>query len=347
MDILFDDIGSYPLPKGVTREWVEDAFMKRDRDGRLFSIIQSAMRQKLEAGLDVANYPQFQDMNQMFLRIINDPAFCEEPLLVREDKAKIVELEAIEPLAREYVEKHGRRLRVRVCITGPVELYLKQFGGSAFSDVLNNLARSIDRFIRNSIKNEGSLEVSTISIDEPSLGINPQIMFKDEDIIEALSVASSSASAYQRDTEIHLHSPLHYKLICEVSSINIIGVESAANPSYLELIDKKDIEESDSSLRVGVSRTDIHALVAELNEKYGTNVWREPGKLNDIITSMETPKTIAGRLENAYRIFGDLVRYAGPDCGLGSWPSQEIAYGLLKNTGDGIKEFLKSSRVTV
>jgi 5-methyltetrahydropteroyltriglutamate--homocysteine methyltransferase len=165
-------------------------------------------------------------------------------------------------------------------------------------------------------------------------------MFNDNDIIESLNIATRTSGLNKIDTEIHLHSPLHYKLICRVPSIGIIGVESAANPSYLDLIDKKDLEDHNKYLRVGISRTDIFGMAAVLNEKYGTNVWKEPARLEEIITEMETPGTISNRLHKAYSIFGDRIKYAGPDCGLGSWPSQELAFKLLKNTCIGIKEFM-------
>ena len=166
-------------------------------------------------------------------------------------------------------------------------------------------------------------------------------MFSDSDLIAALEKASKTASSHKIDTEIHLHSPLHYKLVCNVPSISVIGVESAASPSYLDLIDKKDLSEYDKFLRIGVSRTDIFNLSSVLNEKYGINVWKEPGRLEEIVTVMETPQIIEKRLENAYALFGDRIKYAGPDCGLGSWPTQDMAFRLLNNTGKGIKEFLK------
>lgn len=338
--ILFDDIGSYPLPAGTNKEWIASAV--KNNDPKLISILRDAMRQKMDAGVDVPTYPQFQDMNQQFLGIINDESATEEPLIVRREKARIMELEAIEEVGAEYYRKNGRKLNVRICVTGPVELYLKQFGGTAYKDVLNAFAASIDRFIGNSIDSAKQIRIAAVSIDEPSIGINPQIMFNDADLIEALTIASKTAFTNKIDTEIHLHSPLHYKLICRVPSIGIIGVESAANPSYLDLIDTKDLEEYDKFLRVGVARTDIFGLAAVLNEKYGTNVWKEPTKLEEITAQMETPEIIAKRLEKAYGIFGGRIKYAGPDCGLGSWPSQELAFKLLKNTGIGIKEFLKN-----
>ncbi len=340
--ILFDDIGSYPLPKDVDKGWIAGAVKKSDP--KSFNIIRDAMRQKIEAGVDVPTYPQFRDMTQQFLEVINDGSMTEEPMLVRRDKARIMELEALEEVGVEYYKKTGRILNIRICVTGPVELYLKQFGGTSYKDVLNAFAASIDRFIGNSIDSAKQFRITTVSIDEPSIGINPQIMFSDSDLVEALEKAAKTAASHKIDTEIHLHSPLHYKLICRVPSIGIIGVESAANPSYLDLIDKKDLDEYDKFLRVGVARTDIFNMAAALNEKYGTNVWKDPSKLEEIVSGMETPHTIEKRLEKTCGLFDERIKYAGPDCGLGSWPTQELASSLLKNTGMGIKEFLKKRK---
>ena len=168
---------------------------------------------------------------------------------------------------------------MRICVTAPLELYTKQFGGATYTDILDIFSINVDRFINSAIENARQFEIATISIDEPSIGINPQIMFNDSDIIGALEKAGKTAWSKKIDTEIHLHSPLHYGLICETESINIIGVESAANPSYLSLIDKEDLETCDKFIRVGVSRTDIFCMSAVINEKYGLNVWREPSKL--------------------------------------------------------------------
>jgi methionine synthase II (cobalamin-independent) len=52
-------------------------------------------------------------------------------------------------------------------------------------------------------------------------------------------------------------------------------------------------------------------------------------------------KKIKKRLEKAYSIFGDRIKYVGPDCGLGHFPNQELAYLVLKNTSEGIKAFYK------
>ncbi|MCD4703822.1 MAG: methionine synthase [Methanosarcinaceae archaeon] len=345
VDLIFDDIGSYPLPEGITREWVESTFSNEgssteSRD-ELFSIIDSAFQQKLDAGVMVPTYPQFRGMDRQFMSIINDPDCAEEPFKVREDCARIGELEAIEAAAARYREEHGEKPDVRVCVTGPLELYLKDFGGTEYTDILNALAVSVDRFVSNSIRSAKNFNIRTISIDEPSIGINPQIMFEDHELVDALTLCTSTAAKRHTDVEIHLHSPLHYNLACDTPNINVIGVESAASPSYLDLIDKKVLEDSDSFLRVGVARTDIFNLVAVLNEKYNTNVWKEPHVMHEIVTDMETPEIVEKRLDKAYSIFGDLIKYAGPDCGLGSWPTQQMAGQLLSNVAEGIARFRK------
>jgi len=337
--IIFDDIGSYPLPDTVTKEWIQDAFLNRTDDEKLFPIINSAFQQKIDAGVHVPTYPQFQDMYQQFLPVINNPECAEEPFKVRKECAHILELEIIEATAAKYREEHGEKLDVRVCITGPLELYLKDFGGTEYTDILDLLAESVDRFVKNSIRSAENFNIRTVSIDEPSIGINPQVMFDGPELIAALTIASQSASKHGADVEIHLHSPLHYELACDTPTIDVIGVESAANPSYLDLIDRKVLEDSDSFLRVGVARTDIFNLAAVLNEKYNINVWKEPARLLEIVMDMETPDVVTKRLGKAYSIFGERIRYAGPDCGLGAWPTQEIAARLLNNVARGIAEF--------
>lgn len=74
--------------------------------------------------------------------------------------------------------------------------------------------------------------------------------------------------------EIHVYSPLKYKLICE-TPINVIGFEYAGNPSYIDLLDRKVLEDSNTYVGVGVSRTDIFSLISIVNEKYGVNAWKE------------------------------------------------------------------------
>jgi 5-methyltetrahydropteroyltriglutamate--homocysteine methyltransferase len=187
-----------------------------------------------------------------------------------------------------------------------------------------------------------NFKIATVSIDEPSIGLNPELGFDENEIISALTDASKAASKWGADVEIHLHSALYYNLACETPTINVIGVESAGTPSYLELIDKRVLEDTDSFLRLGIARTDIFSLAGVLNERYCTNVWKDQQYLPEIVTGLETPAVIEKRLKLFYRRFGNLIKYVGPDCGLGSWPNQRIAFILLSNVAQGIRDFRES-----
>ncbi len=118
-----------------------------------------------------------------------------------------------------------------------------------------------------------------------------------------------------------------------------MGIESASHPDYLELIDKKMLEETDSFIRAGIARTDILSMSAQLNERQGVNLWQDMPRLEREIMEMESPAVMAKRLEKAYDLFGERLRATGPDCGLGSWPGQDLAARLLENCASAVREF--------
>ncbi|RJS82418.1 methionine synthase [Methanophagales archaeon] len=340
---LFDDIGSYPLPEGTTKDWVEAAFADiHSHRNALYGIITEAMRQKLNAGVEIPTYPQFQNMISQFNDPILDTERTEAPLLIKEEEARIIELYALEQMAAEYREEKGEKLKLRICVTGPIELYYKQFPPPVYIDVLSNIAKSVGRYIKHAVENAKNYEVKCASLDEPSMGLDPRI--EEEGVITALGLASQYAAQKGVDIQIHLHSPIFYDTVCQVEGINVIGVESAANPSLLALIDKTQLEKYDKYLRIGVSRTDIFSMAAEYNETHHTNAFKDKGALETIINDYNSPEQVKKRLANAYSIFGDRIGYVGPDCGLGAFTTQELAYLLLKNTAEGLKYFYADSR---
>jgi 5-methyltetrahydropteroyltriglutamate--homocysteine methyltransferase len=243
--------------------------------------------------------------------------------LIKRDEARILEMEAV-PAGQ----------KVRVCVTGPIELYISAFGATAYTDILYTLAESVSRFLEGA-KEEGKMALA--SLDEPSLGLNSSIIFSEEEIQEALEIASRPCR--EMDCEVHLHSPLYASLCARVSGINILGVESAAHPDYLRLIDRDLLEDTETYLRAGIARTDILALSAKLNDIYGTNLWEDLPRLEREILKMESPKVMKARLDQAYSMFGERLIATGPDCGLGSWPSQELAGDLLRNCSAAIASF--------
>jgi len=337
-DIIFIDGGSLPTPEGFTREWVKVAAENRDEDEKLFPMIREAFRRKIDVGVHVPTYPQFRDMIGQFLDIIRDEKNCYEPYVLKEENAKILELQIIDEVAKQYTEETGETLEVRVCVAGPTDLYLQAFGATAYVDAYHILALDLENFIKQAFKTAKNFKIRVIALDEPSLGMNDRIQFSDADIISALTLISTYARKQGADMEIHLHSPLKYKLVCE-TPINVIGFEYAATPSYMDILDRKVLEDSDTYIRIGVSRTDISSLIGIINETYGVNAWKEKKYMKKIVTELETPYIVKKRLETAFSILGDRIKYASPDCGLAFWPDQDLAFKLLENTAKGINEF--------
>ncbi|NOZ82530.1 MAG: hypothetical protein GXN98_01745 [Euryarchaeota archaeon] len=133
--VLIDDIGSFPLPEGVSREKFSELYPKAQEafaEGRkleelpeleLFcSVVESSLLAKIETGIDVVTYPQHQDMHSQFLQPIEKHQ--REPYLIQEEHAVIPELYIAERVARERYQETGEPLRLRVCVTGAIELYL-------------------------------------------------------------------------------------------------------------------------------------------------------------------------------------------------------------------------------
>ncbi len=313
--IFYDDIGSFPLPRGVKIAGLS-------REGYL-DLVSSVLAIKRRAGVECPTYPQLRDMIRMFMDEIENPDQAESPYLIKTEHALIRELEAVHT---------GEN--VRVCVTGPLELYLSAFGATAYSDILCSLAESVARYLEKA-GDMGKMAVA--SLDEPSLGMNSNIVFSEDEIIEALEIASRPCRGM--DCEVHLHSPLYAEICARVSGINIVGIESASHPDYLGLIDKKMLEETDSFIRAGIARTDILSMSAQLNERQGVNLWQDMPRLEREIMEMESPAVMKKRLEKAYDLFGERLRATGPDCGLGSWPGQDLAARLLENCASAVREF--------
>ncbi|MCX6669608.1 MAG: methionine synthase [Methanothrix sp.] len=313
--IFFDDIGSYPLPKGVRLE-----SLSRDQ---YLQLVRDVLAQKVDAGVEVPTYPQFRDMIRMFMDPIEDPRLVESPYLIKKENASILELQAVPP---------GQK--ARVCVTGPLELYISAFGATNYTDILYRLAESVARFLKNA-KDLGKITVA--SLDEPSLGISSNIVFSQDEILKALEIASLPCQGM--DCEVHLHSPLYAELCALVPGISIVGIESAAHPDYLKLIDRKLLEETDTYLRAGIARTDILSMAARVNEQKGINLWDDMARLEKEILDLESPLVMKKRLSAAFSQFGERLRATGPDCGLGSWPSQDLASRTLANCAMALRAF--------
>ena len=338
MNILLDDIGSFPLPKNINKKLFNKAYvqareaiingksMKKDEFllNNFYRVVIDSFRKKLETGLDVVNYPQHYDMHKQFTDAIHK-AMDKGTYIVNEKDAVIPEVHVIKDEAKRLYEETGSRVQLRVCVTGPLELYLKEVGTTLYRDILLMLAETVRLFARHSILNSKHVKTELIALDEPSFGF--QDVTADREIL--LDVLEKALDFKGVVKHVHLHSPARAQDILDVKNLDALSIEYAASPRNIESIPKNMLEQADKQIRVGISRTDVDSMIAELSNR---------GVMKPTVTQLvENEEIIRKRFTLTKEKYGETMTFAGPDCGLGGWPTQDAAQLLLKRTVNAVK----------
>jgi 5-methyltetrahydropteroyltriglutamate--homocysteine methyltransferase len=338
MEPLVDDIGSFPLPAEVDRETYNKAYqLARDAmtnggevSGNQFirenfyDVTINSFKLKIGTGLDVVNTPWHYDGVRQVSDAVHK-AMENGTFIVDEKDAFLPEVRVIEAEAKRLSEYFGKKIALRACMFGPMELYLQEMGTVAYRDVLGGFAETIRRFAKNSLVNTKYVKTEVISIDEPSFGFM-NINAEKEVLIEVLEKAFNFKGAVR---QIHLHSASRIPDVLQVGNIDVVSFEYGASPHNIESVSRRMLDDADKQIRVGVARTDIGSIMAELNDKGIPKPTAEQ--------LVESKEVIKQRYIKAKQKYGDRMTFTGPDCGVGGWPSQEAAQLLLKTTVNAIK----------
>jgi len=333
-----DDVGSFPLAPNVNKETFSvayklartaaingenlrtDAFLEKN----FCTVVLDSFKLKLASGLDVANFPQQYDGLRQVGDVLHQ-AMEKGSFLVDEKTAVLPEVYLINQEAKALSEEFGRKIQLRVSIFGPLEQYLHEVGNTPYQDVLDGLSGTIQRFAKNSVLNGKYIETKVVSIDEPSFGFN-NIQASSDVVCGVLEKAFDFTGATR---QIHLHSAAGVHDLLRVKNLDVLSFEYAASPKNIESVPKSMLEGADKQIRVGIARTDIDGILAELYEK---------GIEKPLANQMAEPEeTIKKRYKVAKEKYGERMTFTGPDCGLGGWPSQEAAALLLKRTVEAVK----------
>lgn len=339
MNTLVDDIGSFPLPRNISKKLFNTAYVlareaiingkdiKKDEFllNNFYQVIMDSFRKKLNTGLDIVNYPQHYDMHKQFTDVIHT-AMDKGTYMVDEKDAVIPEVYVIREEAKRLYEETGSKLSLRVCVTGPLELYLKEIGTTPYKDVLLMFAETVRLFAENSILNSKYVKTEVAALDEPSFGF--QDVTADRDMI--LDVLEKAFDFKGVIKHVHLHSPSRVRDILDVKNLDVLSFEYAASPKNIESVSKNMLESADKQIRVGISRTDIDSLIAELYDKGITEPTAEE--------LVESEDAIRKRFSVAKEKYGEAMTFAGPDCGFGGWSTQEAAQLLLKRTVSAVRQ---------
>jgi len=337
MDTIVADVGSFPLPSTVERGTFNKAYglareaIRNGKDLRkdeflldnFYRVTLESFKTKLSSGLDVVTYPQQYDGIKQVGDAIHI-AMNAGSFLVEDKEAFLPEVYVIKEEAKNLSEEFGKIL-LRISLFGPMEQYLKEIGTVPYSDVLENFAETIKRFAKNSVLNTKYVKTDVVSIDEPSYGFM-NIAAGTDVLSDVLEKAFSFQGAVR---QIHLHSATRLPDLLCVKNIDVLSFEYAGSPRNIDSVSKKMLDDADKQIRVGIARTDIDSILAELQDR---NIAKPTSE-----QLAEDKENIRKRYLSAKAKYGDRMTFAGPDCGLGGWPSQEAAQLLLKRTVAAVK----------
>ncbi len=343
----FDDVGSFPLPEHVDRKafkefyWTAykalvknvNIFDHRGINSYFIQPLLGSFNYKIKAGVEIVNYPQHMDMYNQFLKPMEDYEI--EPNLIDPKSAIIPELAVIDDFAKKRYEESQEPLKIKLCITGPIELYVRKLGFTIYPDMAYNFSKSINSFLKNSIINNKYLTTPLIAIDEPSFGYTDVLNITDDDFIK---IFDKSLERINTTNQIHLHTLNKAFVPLQTNNIHVLTCEYASDRT--NKIPKKELDQQDKFIRVGISRTNINRIMADKLD--AGEISADSLKTVESSLILVDPKErIKKRLTEALDLYGDRLKYIGPDCGFSGWNVPEAAYELLHRTHEVIEEVKK------
>jgi len=314
---------------------------------------------KIEAGIDVPNYPQYRDVNLMFFDVIEgigkiDEGYIETAVLtLKEGKSAIPEVSAIKNRSQEIHEKLGKPIKLRICALGPYTMasLFAYKDKNTFTRLGNVLAQMVETNVFNS--KHGS--VVLVSVEEPVFGfVDDPLLDRGsegrENLLQAWESIMNKAKARGAQTCLHLHNTSD-ELFWEVKTLNVI--ESHVNDSFYQAKRTKErLESTDKFLKASIAVTDFDQLIRNnllatskqklneinINEKIA-ETWKSLSKKQiDPMIFVENVELMKERLVKIVEFFGEnRVPYAGPECGLRSFPTYESALECLKRVSKAVK----------
>lgn len=317
---------------------------------------------KLDAGIDVPNYPQFRDMNKMFFEMMSgiekrkEGYFEAGVLSLRGGKADIPEVLAIRRSSKEICERSGGAFRLKICITGPYTL------SSLFAyrdpQIYGRLSDVLLKIVEGNIFDDGYGGVTILAVDEPVFGLidDPMIDVGSggrKNLMHAWENICHKAVEKGVETCLHLHSTAD-ELFWGVDSLRIVE-SHVGDALYSTDRTKKLLESNDKFLKASVCVSDFDKLIrkrvlsspretrkGDVAQRIG-EVWREidRGKVSPDIF-LESAESMEEKLREMIRRFGsERVPYAGPECGLRGFPTYECAVECLRRVSKATKLFHK------
>jgi len=365
------DAGSFPFIGGVEK-FLEGAtrfgLYSADDSVKFFEKrVIDCFLDKLGAGIDVPNYPQFRDMNEMFLAMMDGVEKAKGGYLetkipfVKADRSHIPEVMVIKKNSQRIYEKKGEPFEVKVCVTGPYTL------SSLFlhrdNKIFSRLGNTISQIVENNVFSEKHGKVSLLAVDEPVFGLqdDPLIDFGSEgreNLRKAWESIFHKAKSKNAQTLLHLHNTSD-ELFWETKSLDIID-SHVDDPLYNMKKTTERLESTDKFLKASITIADFDILIKKritttsrqkmteiaINEGIAEAWTGITSRKTDPEIFLEKPDIMKKRLVEIVDRFGvERVPYAGPECGLKSFPTYECALKCLRRVSSVVKNYPEDVKV--
>ena len=318
---------------------------------------------KVKAGIDVANYPQYRDMNQMFLDMIEgigkvNGGYIETATLnVKEGKGFIPEALAIKNRSQEIYEKLGEVFKLRMCITGPYTI--SSFFAYKDKGTFTRLGNVLTQIIDSSVFNNKEGRVRLVSVDEPVFGfVDDPLLDRGsegrENLLKAWESMMQKIRAKGAQACLHLHNTSD-ELFWEAKALDVIE-SHLDDPFYQAKRTKERLESTDKFLKASITVTDFDQLIRNhiiatskqkpneisVNEKIA-DTWKSLNeKKIDPIIFVENLDLMSERLNKTMKAFGvNRILFAGPECGLRSFPTYQSAMECLRRVSQAVRNATK------
>jgi 5-methyltetrahydropteroyltriglutamate--homocysteine methyltransferase len=321
--------------------------------------VVSVSTDKAEAGIEVPNYPQIRDMTEMFFDMMEgiskvNGGYIEtaQPAL-KNGMGAIPEVSAIKNRASFISERLGALFNFRICITGPYTLASR----FAYKDIrtFTRLGNVLAQIVEANIFKEKHGTVQIVSIDEPVFGLvdDPVLDYGSEgreNLLNAWEALAQKVKGKGAQSVLHLHSTRD-ELFWNVKALDI--VESHVDDLFYQAKSTKEhLEAMDKFTKASITVTDFDQLIrnkisaesnlklpeTSMNEKIAetwTYIQKQQVDPNSFI---EDTNLMKKRLTKILELFGEnRVPYAGPECGLRSFPTYESALECLRRVVESVK----------
>jgi len=356
------DAGSLPFV-GDFQKFLEGAsnYKRVDNDSTRFfeKKVVEGFLDKVAAGIDVPNYPQHRDMIQMFLDLIEGVAKVNGGYIeiasptLKDGKGTIPETSAIQNCSKEIYEKLRKTFQLRICVTGPYTI------SSIFAykdrETFVRLGKVLTQIIEANVFNIKQGRVNLVSIDEPVFGfVDDPLLDRGsegrENLLKAWESMTQAIRAKGAQSCFHLHKTSD-ELFWEVKALDIIE-SHVGNSFYQSKRTKELVESKDKFLKASLTVTDFDQLIrsqiiasseqklneTSINEKIA-ETWKNLAKEQvDPTIFIENAELMRQRLVKIINYFDkNRVPYAGPECGLRSFPTYESALECLRRVAKAVK----------